>query len=48
MNAAALGAAVLMLAAAALTVAFLRGVRVETPQASDEEGESVRCLGSVS
>ncbi|HZP51113.1 MFS transporter [Actinocrinis sp.] len=47
MNVAAIGAAVLMLAAAAMTVTFLRGLRIETAQSQENEAESPELIGSA-
>ena len=47
MNAAAIGAAALMLAAAVITVTSLRGLRVETTQSQDNELENPELIGSA-
>ncbi len=48
MNAAAIGAAALMLTAAALSMAFLRGVRVESPQSPESDTENRELIASPS
>jgi DHA2 family multidrug resistance protein-like MFS transporter len=47
MNVAAIGAAALMLASAVLSVAFLRGLRVESVQSPDNESDNAEMVGSA-
>jgi DHA2 family multidrug resistance protein-like MFS transporter len=47
MNVAAIGAAALMLASAVLSVAFLRGLRVEPVQSPDNESDNAEMVGSA-
>jgi DHA2 family multidrug resistance protein-like MFS transporter len=47
MNVAAIGAGVLMVIAAALSIAFLRGVRVESPADSAEPSEEAELIASA-
>ncbi|HEU5354705.1 MAG TPA: MFS transporter [Actinocrinis sp.] len=47
MNTAAIGAAALMLVAAAVSVAFLRGLRIETTQSQDNDSENPELVASA-